>query len=74
MTTMLERTLRRELRINDRPYTLTITPSGFTLAVKRRRQGIAIEWRDLIERSAPRGDDPMAAHDHAAAGALIPET
>jgi hypothetical protein len=55
MTTILEKPLRREIWINNRPYTLTLTQAGFTLVEKRRRRGFELAWRDLLngERQPP---------------------
>ena len=48
MTTKLEGELRRELLIGREPYTLTVSPTGFTLALKGRRKGLEINWADLV--------------------------
>jgi hypothetical protein len=56
MTTRLEKPLRREIWINNRPYTLTLTQVGFTLVEKRRRHGFELMWRDLLS-----GDRQLAA-------------
>ncbi len=48
MTTILDSVLKRELRIGGEPYTLTISPEGFSLTVKGRRNGLDIAWADLI--------------------------
>jgi hypothetical protein len=52
MTTKLEGDLKRELFIGRRPYTLTISPVGFTLALKGRRKGLNIKWADLVSGEA----------------------
>ena len=52
MTTKLDGTLRRELAIGDESYTLTLTPNGFTLALKGRRKGLDISWSDLVSGDA----------------------
>jgi|SoimicmetaTmtLPB_FD_contig_81_629633_length_488_multi_2_in_0_out_0_1 hypothetical protein len=56
MTTALDKPLRRELLIDERPYTLTIDPDGLKLVEKGRRNGIALAWRDLVN-----GDAALAA-------------
>lgn len=55
MTTMLEKPLRREIWINNKPYTLTLTQAGFTLVEKRRRRGFELMWNDLLN-----GDQPLS--------------
>ena len=56
MTTALDRPLRREIRIDDKPYTLTLSGDGFTLTEKRRRRGFELQWRDVVS-----GDAQLAA-------------
>jgi hypothetical protein len=52
MTTKLEGELKHELFIGRRPYTLTISPVGFTLALKGKRKGLNIKWADLVTGEA----------------------
>lgn len=54
MTTALDKSLRREIIINERAYTLTIDPAGLKLVEKGRRNGIEKSWRDVL------GDDASA--------------
>jgi hypothetical protein len=48
MTTPLDSVLKRELTIGGELYTLTISPEGFSLTVKGRRNGLDIAWADLV--------------------------
>lgn len=65
MTTHLEKPLRREVWIDSKPYTLTLTQSGMTLTEKRRRRGIDVLWRDLVN-----GDARIAAAHSASTAAI----
>ena len=56
MTTALDKPLRRELRIDDKAYTLVLDTDGFKLVEKGRRNGIELRWRDLVS-----GDAGLAA-------------
>jgi len=56
MATILDKTLRRELSIDGRAYTLALSPEGLTLTVKGHRKGVQLAWRALIS-----GDAAMAA-------------
>jgi hypothetical protein len=56
MTTALERPLRREVRIDGKAYTLTLSGEGFALTEKRRRRGFELQWRDVVN-----GDAQLAA-------------
>ena len=48
MTTKLDGQLKREIMIGGTPYTLTLTPDKFVLALKGRRKGLEIGWADLV--------------------------
>jgi hypothetical protein len=52
MTTRLEGQLKRELAIGGEPYTLTLSPTGFVLALKGRRKGLEIKWAELVSGEA----------------------
>lgn len=52
MTTKLDGELKRELLIGRDAYTLTLSPAGFTLALKGRRKGLDIRWGDLVSGEA----------------------
>lgn len=48
MTTKLDRPLKREIVINEKPYTLTIDAEGLKLVEKGRRNGHSITWKSII--------------------------
>ena len=48
MTTKLDKPLRREILIEDRPFTLTIDADGQKLVEKGRRNGHELRWADLV--------------------------
>jgi hypothetical protein len=52
VTTPLEGPLKREIDVDGVRYTLTITPEGMTLALKGRRKGFDVQWRDLVSGEA----------------------
>ena len=52
MTTKLDNPLKRELSVLGRPYTLTLSPQGLTLAPKGRRKGYELAWADLVSGDA----------------------
>lgn len=54
--TPLDKPLKRELRIGDTAYTLTIDPDGLRLVEKGRRKGVDLAWTDLVS-----GDAALAA-------------
>jgi len=52
MTTKLDGELKREITIGKTAYTVTLSPTGFTLVLKGRRKGLAIAWADLVSGEA----------------------
>ncbi len=52
MTTKLDNSLRRELIVLGKPYTLVITPNGLALTPKGRRKGYELAWVDLVSGDA----------------------
>ena len=52
MTTQLAGALKREVMSGGHPYTVTLSPTGFTLAMKGRRKGLELTWIDLVNGEA----------------------
>jgi hypothetical protein len=52
MTTPLEKELRRALKIKGADYVLTISPQGLKLTLKRKRNGLELNWSDLVDGEA----------------------
>jgi hypothetical protein len=52
MTTKLERPLKREIVIDEKPYTLTVDGQGLKLVEKGRRNGQEVSWKQILT-SAP---------------------
>jgi hypothetical protein len=48
MTTKLDRPLKREIQINEKPYTLTIDAEGLKLVEKGRRNGQSLSWKSIV--------------------------
>jgi hypothetical protein len=48
MTTKLDRPLKREILIEDKPYTLTIDAAGLKLVEKGRRNGQELSWKQVL--------------------------
>ena len=53
--TELKSALNRELHIGKTAYKLTVSPQGFKLVVKGKRNGLEIAWQELVN-----GDAAMA--------------
>ena len=52
MATMLEKALKRELTIGADHYMLTISPDGLKLVPKGKRNGVELQWPDLVSGEA----------------------
>jgi hypothetical protein len=50
--TKLEGTLRRELEIDGKAYTLAISPEGLKLTPKGHRKGHELRWKDVVSGEA----------------------
>lgn len=50
--TPLDKPLRREVRIDDASYTLTLDRDGLKLVPKGKRNGLNLAWRDLVNGDA----------------------
>jgi hypothetical protein len=47
MATKLDKSLKRELDIDGKLYTLTLTPTGLLLTEKGHRKGIELTWKSI---------------------------
>ena len=63
--TRLDKPLKREVKIKNKPHVLTIDPVGLKLTQKGRRKGIELKWTDLAN-----GDAAVAAALNASLGRL----
>jgi hypothetical protein len=52
MTTKLDKSLKRELKIDGKPYILTIAPEGMKLVPKGKRKGQEISWESFVNGEA----------------------
>lgn len=48
MTTKLDRPLKREIVVDEKPYTLTIDAAGLKLVEKGRRNGQEMTWKQVL--------------------------
>jgi len=52
MTAKLDKSIKRELEIDGKPYTITITPEGVKVTEKGRRNGPELSWRSIVSGDA----------------------
>jgi hypothetical protein len=52
MTAKLDKTIKRELEIDGKTYTIAIGPDGLKVTEKGRRNGPELSWRSVISGDA----------------------
>lgn len=52
MTTLLEKTLKREVLIAGRAYVVAISPLTLKLTPKGKRKGLELQWEALVSGDA----------------------
>jgi hypothetical protein len=65
VTTALDKTLKRELRVAGRAYIVTLSPLTLKLTLKGKRNGLELEWEALVN-----GDAALATALNASLGSL----
>jgi hypothetical protein len=68
VTTLLDKTLKREVRIQGRSYVVTLSPLTLKLTPKGKRNGLELAWEALVS-----GDAALAAALSASVARLTPE-
>jgi hypothetical protein len=68
MATLLQRPLKRELRIRGHAYIVAISPLALKLTLKGKRKGVELQWEALVS-----GDAALAAALNASVGRLSAE-
>jgi hypothetical protein len=51
MSVALDKPIKREVRINGEPHTLTLDADGVTIVRKGARKGFTVTWASLVEGS-----------------------
>jgi hypothetical protein len=69
MTTRLDKTVKREVRIGDRAYIVAISPLTLKLTPKGKRKGLELNWESLVS-----GDAALAAALNASVGKFTAAT
>ena len=52
MTAKLDKTIKRELDLDGKVYTIAISPDGVKVTEKGRRNGPEVSWRSIISGDA----------------------
>lgn len=57
MTTPLEKTIKREMELDGKTYTVQMGPDGVKVTEKGKRKGQEISWRAIISGDASLAQD-----------------
>jgi len=52
MTAKLDKTIKRELELDGKTYTIAISPDGVKVTEKGRRKGPELSWRSIVSGDA----------------------
>ena len=52
MTTKLEKDLKREIDVDGKQYTVTLSPGGLKIAEKGHRKGHELTWKQILTGEA----------------------
>jgi hypothetical protein len=63
MTAKLDKSIKRELELDGKTYTITIAPDGVKVTEKGRRNGPEISWRTIISGDATLNADLKTSVD-----------
>ena len=69
MPTKLERTIKREIDVDGKPYTVVISPAGIKVTEKGKRKGHDVSWKSIVS-----GDTALAGDLQASVAATQPES
>jgi hypothetical protein len=63
MAVKLEKTIKRELEMDGRSYTVAISPEGVKVTEKGKRKGREITWRAIISGDAQLAEELKTSLD-----------
>ena len=63
MTAKLDKTIKRELELDGKLYTIAIAPEGIKVTEKGRRNGPEVSWRSIISGDATLNEDLRISMD-----------
>jgi hypothetical protein len=63
MTTLLDKTLRRQINVKGQDYIVALSPEGLKMTLKGKRKGLELSWSALVS-----GDAALAVALNASVG------
>jgi hypothetical protein len=52
MATLLQKALKREIKVGEKRFIVTLAPDSLKLVGKGRRKGLELSWADLVSGEA----------------------
>jgi hypothetical protein len=68
MTAKLDKSIKRELEIDGKTYTIAISPEGVKVTEKGRRNGPEVSWRSIISGDTTLNENLNASVDASSTG------
>jgi hypothetical protein len=72
MATKLDKSIKRELDLDGKLYTVTIAPDGIKVVEKGKRKGQEIPWRSIISGDASLNESLKISVDATSPSTLSP--
>lgn len=72
MATKLDKSIKRELDLDGKLYTVTIAPDGIKVVEKGKRKGQEIPWRSIISGDASLNESLKISVDATNSGSSSP--
>lgn len=69
MTTVLDKTLKRMVKVGKTPYVVALSPEGLKITLRGHRNGVDLKWSELVS-----GDAALAVALNASVGKLLNES
>jgi hypothetical protein len=66
MTTKLEKELKREIDVDGKSFTVTLSPTGLKIAEKGHRKGHELSWKQIVTGEAALTQDLASSVEQAA--------
>ena len=66
MTTKLEKELKREIDVDGKSFTVTLSPTGLKIAEKGHRKGHELTWKQIVTGEAALTQDLASSVEQAA--------
>jgi hypothetical protein len=63
MAVKLEKSIKRELDLEGRAYTITIAPEGVKVVEKGKRKGREISWKSIVNGDAQLAEELKTSLD-----------